>query len=115
MALLTVDLFESLAITQGYEWKVTLLLPGDLRGSQIVGRIYNRYGGNELRSFRDTVGEYIPDLNKTRFVLSIPPSLTAALPLTGSGYWVYNVRLDRFGVRQTLLLAGKVRVNPSLP
>lgn len=115
MALLTVDLFESLAITQGYQWQVTLLLPGDLRGSQVVGRIYNRYGGNELVSFRDTVGEFITDLNKTRFVLTLSTAQTTALPLTGSNYWVYNVRLDRFGVRQLLLLTGKVRVNPSLP
>ena len=115
MAILTVDLFESLAITQGYQWQVTLLLPGDVRGSQVVGRIYNRFGGNELVSFRNNVGEYIADLNKTRFVMRLTTAQTAALPLTGSGYWVYNVRLDRFGSKQLLLLAGKVRVNPSLP
>lgn len=115
MAVYTLDLFESLAINQGYQWKVTLLLPGDERGSQIVGKIYNRFGGTELVAFRVNLGEYIPDLNKTRFVLTLTTAQTVALPLTGSNYWVYNIRKDRFGARQELLLAGKVRVYPSLP
>lgn len=115
MAIYILDLFESLAINQGYQWKVTMLLPGDERGSQIVGKIWNRYGGNELVAFRVNIGEYLPDLNKTRFVLTLTSAQTASLPLTGSNYWVYNIRKDRFGARQALLLSGKVHVYPSLP
>ena len=115
MAILTLDLFESLAIVQGYDWQVSVLLAGDQRGSQLIGKIFNRYGGLELVGFSSNQGRFIEDVNKTRYQLSIPRQMTSTLPLTGSNFWVYNVRQNRFNIPPRLLIAGKVRVNPSLP
>ena len=115
MAILTLDLFESLAIVQGYDWQVSVLLAGDQRGSQLVGKIFNRYDGLELLGFGSNQGQFLTDINKTRFRLTIPRQQTSTLPLTGSNFWVWNLRQNRFNIPPRLLVAGKVRVNPSLP
>jgi len=114
MAFLTVDLTAALAIQQGYEWRLILLQPGNVVGSLLLGKIFNRYDGMALATFRSQVAQYLPDIDKTRFELYLPANNTRDVPLTGSGYWLYNVRMNRLGKAPLLLLAGKVQVLPSL-
>lgn len=114
MAILSIDFFGPLSISQGYEWRVVLLQPGNVAGSFLSGKIFNRYGGNELATFRTQQGLFLRDLNQTRFELFLPDSMTQNLPLTNSGYWVYNVKMSRLGKAPLLLMSGKVRVYPTL-
>jgi hypothetical protein len=115
MAFLTVDLAQSLAIQRGYEWRVILLTEGNQAGALMAGKIFNRFDGQELAQLRSQVSRYIPDIDKTRFELFLPANQTLNLPLSGSGYFLYNVRMQRLGRAPLLLLAGKVQVLPSLP
>lgn len=114
MALLTLDLTESLAIHQEYEWRADLMFVGRLGSGTVAGKLFDRYGGNELATFRADPPRFLSDLNRTRVSIFLPAIVTRSLPLTGSGYVVYNVRLARTGRSPLLLLAGRAKVLPSL-
>lgn len=114
MALLTLDLSESLAIVQDYEWRANLLIEGQLLAASVAGKLFDRYDGNDLATFRVDPPRYLRDLDRTRISIFLPALATRGLPLTGSGYLVYNVRLTRVGKPPILLLAGRAKVLPSL-
>lgn len=115
MAILTLDLAGPLAINQGYEWRASILYPGNAIGARLIGKIYDRFNGIELVTFQAGQARFDGTLNRTQLELLLPSRVTQALPLTGSGYWVYNVRLTVAARQPQLLLAGKVKILPTLP
>lgn len=115
MAILNLDLAGSLAVHQGYEWRAIVLIGGKAIGSSVVGKVFDRFGGTDLATFRFEPPRYLPEVDKTRFPLFLTASTTSALPLTGSGFYVYNIRLTRPGKQPILLLAGKVKILAAVP
>ncbi len=115
MALLNLDLFDTLAINQGYDWRATILYPGNILGSRLVGKIYSSYGGSEIETFRTEQTQFIQELNQTRLILFLNSGQTARMPQTGSRYWIYNVKLFLPSRSPVLLLSGRCKVIPSLP
>lgn len=114
MALLNLDLAESLAIHQEYEWSANLMFEGRLGAATVVGKLFDRYDGNDLATFRVDPPRFLQDINRSRVRLFLPALTTRSLPLTGTGYIVYNVRLTRSGRSPILLLAGRAKVLPAL-
>lgn len=114
MAILNLDLSEALAIHQDYEWRANLLFEGQLGAASVVGKVFDRYGGNELAVFRSDPPRFLRDINTTRVSLFLPSIVTRSLPLTGTGYVIYNVRLTRSGRPPVLILAGRAKVLPAL-
>lgn len=113
MAIINLDLVGSLAIHQRYEWRATLLFPGAISGS-IKGAILSEPGGELLATLKVEASRFDAAKNETRQPIFLTAQQTTTLPLTGGGFWVYNVVYSRFGKPSQLLIDGKVHVLPSL-
>ncbi|NEQ20659.1 MAG: hypothetical protein F6K28_15750 [Microcoleus sp. SIO2G3] len=118
MALLNLDLTGNLAIDQGYEWRATLIYPGDFRLSQLRGKIFTSFeeDAEELAAFQFRAAPFDKASQTTRIAIWLTATQTESLPLTeGNNRSVYQIRLTSSGRSPISLMRGSVQVLPVLP
>lgn len=115
MAVVNLDLIGSFAITQGYEWRVNLYHPGNIINVSPWGQVWADYApGNGMAQFSFERATYDPVLDLTKIPAVINSFITKELPLTGSGFFVYEIRFSLTGKPAQQMMAGRVHVLPSL-
>lgn len=115
MAVVNLDLVGSFAITQGYEWRVNLYHPGNIINVSPWGQIWADYApSNGLAQFSFERATYDPVLDLTKIPAVINAFITKELPLSGSGWFVYEIRFSFTGKSAQQMMSGRVHVLPSI-
>lgn len=115
MAIVNLDLIGSFAITQGYEWRVNIYHPGNIIQVSPWGQIWQGYEPEQgLAKFTFDRAVYDPVLDQTKVPAVLNSFITQNLPLTGSGFFVYEIRFSLSGRSPQQVLAGKVHILPSI-
>lgn len=115
MAIVNLDLTGSYGITQGYEWRLHIWYPGNVISSAPWGRIWSAYEPNaSLARFSFDRLTHDPALNRTKIPVLLSAFTTRNLEVTGSGFYVYEIRLSLPNRSPKQLIAGRVHVYPSI-
>lgn len=111
MALVNLDLTGAYAISRGYEWRLNLYHPGNVVNAALFGQIWSAYEPDSgLAQFTFERAAYDPQTGLTRFPIVLSAFVTRNLLPTGSGFYVYEVRLLLPRRNPQPVLAGKVHV-----
>lgn len=115
MAIINLDLAGSFAIIQGYEWRVNLYHPGNIVNVNPWGQIWRVHAPNQgLAQFTFERATYDAVLDQTKIPAIVNSFVTQNLPLTGAGFFVYEIRFSLLGKPIRQMMAGKVHVLPSI-
>lgn len=115
MAIVNLDLAGQFAIVQGYEWRVNIYHPGNVIQISPWGQIWQAYEPEQgLAKFTFERATYDPALDLTRIPAVLNSFVTKNLPLSGPGFFVYEVRFSLPGRSPQQVMAGKCHILPSI-
>lgn len=115
MPIVNLDLVGSYAIDQGYEWRLRIVHPGNVQNAAMWGQIWEEYApGKGIQQFTFERSRYDAATDQTIIPVAIDAFRTRSLPLTGGGFYVYEIRLSLPGKPAKPLLGGKVHVLPTI-